>query len=132
MQPHTAYPALRDLPALVKQQRTLEATIAPLGQILDDEKAVRQQIDALLIEAGIEKNDGVTCVGYDVVHHERAGSTRINQERLIGELVAAGIDPDTADAFLTASTETGDPSAWATVKPSKGAKVRLPPMAKAR
>jgi hypothetical protein len=122
----TAYPTLVDsLPPLVRKQRRLEAAIVPLAPLVDDEKAVRAEIDHLLIAAGLAKGDGVTCLGYDVTHCERVGSKRLNQDTLVLKLVAAGLAERLVIEILAASTETGDPSTWATVKPSKGAKVRV-------
>jgi hypothetical protein len=122
--------ALADLPPLVRQQRTLERQILPLALHAADEKAVRASIDALLIAAGLAKGEGVTCNGYDVTHIERAGTSRLNGDVLTEQLVAAGVDRVLVTTALSASTETGDPSAWATVKPSKGASVRAPSTSK--
>lgn len=120
----TAHPELGGLPPLVRKQRTLEAKILPLAPLLEDEKLVRQAIDVLLIKAGILKGEHVTCNGYDVGHVERKGTDRLNQDMLAEQLVAAGLDRDVVARMLVDCTETGDPSRWATVKPSKGAKVR--------
>jgi hypothetical protein len=125
LEPYEAYSALTDLlPPLVKKQRTLEAKIQPLTAFVEQEKAVRADIDALLVKAKIPSNDGVVCNGYDVVHHERAGQSRINQDVLVAQLVAAGLTKPVVDKILVEATERGEPSTWATVKPSKGAKVR--------
>jgi hypothetical protein len=118
------YPTLADLPPLVRKQRTLEAQIVQLAPLVDDEKTVRYQIDALLIAAGIVPGSVVTCNGYDVMHHVRAGSSRLNQAMLVAQLVAGGVDRGFIDSVILTSTETGDGSTWATVKPSKGTKVR--------
>jgi hypothetical protein len=124
---YTAFSVLTDdLPGLVRQQRRLESQIAPLAPLVEDEKSVRQQIDALLVRAGIASGDGVTCLGYDVLHHERAGQSRIDAGKLSGQLLARGFDATTIATIIAMSTATGDPSAFATVKPGKGAKVRAP------
>lgn len=116
------YPSLVDpLPPLVRKQRRLEESIVPLAALSADEKAVRGEIDALLVAAG---TDSVTCLGYDCTHIERKGTSRLNQDQLILKLVAAGLAERLVLEIVAASTEIGDPSAWATVKPSKGAKVR--------
>jgi hypothetical protein len=120
----TAHPELAALPPLVRKQRTLEAKIAPLAPLVEDEKKVRSDIDSLLLAAGITKSEHVTCNGYDVAHVERVGTSRLNQEALTLLLVKAGLSLDAIALAFTACTETGDPSMWATVKPSKGAKVR--------
>lgn len=120
----TAHPELKPLPALVRRQRTLEAKISPLAPLVEDEKKIRYDIDSLLLAAGIAKGEHVTCNGYDVAHVERKGTDRLNQDMLAEQLVAAGLDRDRVAALLSDCTETGDPSLWATVKPSKGAKVR--------
>lgn len=125
MQDYTAYAVLDGLPPLVRKQRRLEAQILPLSQLVEEEKKLRGDIDALLIKAGIANNDGVTCLGYDVAHHERKGQSRINEAMLIEQLVTHGIDRPVALKILVESTETGEPSAWATVKPAKGSKVRV-------
>jgi hypothetical protein len=119
------YPSLvTSLPPLVRKQRRLEGKIAPLAPLVDEEKAVRAEIDLLLVAAGLAKGELVTCAGYDVTHVERVGTKRLNQDTLILKLVAAGLAKDFVIDILAASTETGDPFSWATVKPSKGAKVR--------
>lgn len=119
------YPSLvTSLPPLVRKQRRLEGKIAPLSPLVEEEKAVRTEIDALLVAAGLGKGDQVTCAGYDVTHVERAGTRRLNQDLLILKLVAAGLKQPLVVELLAASTETGDPFTWSTVKPSKGAKVR--------
>lgn len=121
----TDYPSLVDpLPPLVRKQRRLEQKIAPLTPWVEEEKALRAEIDALLVAAGLEKGEAVTCLGYDVTHVERVGTKRLNQDVLLLKLIAAGLAERLVVEILAASTETGDPSAWATVKPSKGAKVR--------
>jgi hypothetical protein len=117
----TAYPALADLPPLVRRQRQLETKILPFAPLVDEEKAVRKDIDALLIAAEV---DVVTCNGYDVAHISRKGTERLNQEAFVARQVARGNDRATLEADLAASTDVGDPSGWATVKPSKGSKVR--------
>lgn len=121
---YTTYPTLAELPPLVRKQRALEAKIVALTPLVDDEKMIRHQIDALLVTAGIVPGDSVTCNGYDVMHHLRNGSSRLNQAMLVAQLVAGGVDRDFLDRVVTASTETGDPSCWASVKPSKGTAVR--------
>jgi hypothetical protein len=121
---YASYVALVDLPPLVRRQRTLEAKIVALAPVVEDEKHIRSQIDQLLVAAGIVPGNVVTCNGYDVMHHLRAGSSRLNQAVLIAQLVAAGVERGCVDHAIAASTETGDPSTWATVKPSKGAKVK--------
>jgi hypothetical protein len=131
MEDFAAYSALADLPPLVRKQRALEATIVPLAAALEAEKAIRKDIDALLVDAGIVAGDGVTCLGYDVVHHVRSGSTHLYADVLTEQLVAAGVDRALVVHLIGEATETGDPSAWATVKPSKGAKVRPVTAAKA-
>lgn len=120
----TQYPALAELPPLVKRQRTLEGKIAPIAPLVDEEKAVRQQIDLLLRKAGIQKGDSVTCNGYDVGHHERKGQSSYNTDVLIALLEGAGLEKKKVFAILIEATETGDPALWASVKPSKGSKVR--------
>ncbi len=121
---YTAYPALALLPALVRQQRRLEAELVPLDAVATDEKSIRTQIDQLLLKAGIASGEGVVCLGYDVLHHERAGQTRLNQDTLMAEFVAAGVDHALVESIVAVATERGDPSSYATVKPAKGAQVR--------
>jgi hypothetical protein len=126
MEDYTAFSRLTELPTLVRRQRMLEAAIAPLTPLVEDEKTVRQQIDALLLQAGIAPGDGVTCLGYDVIHHERVGQSRINGERLAIQLRARGLDPETVATVIAMSTEVGEPASWASVKPGKGSTVRAP------
>ncbi len=124
--PHTKFPTLVDaLPPLVKKQRTLAGKIAQVALAVIDEKKIRGDIDALLVQAGLQKSDVVTCNGYDVRHNEKAGQTSINQDVLTEQLKAAGVAPEVVAAVLLAATETGNPALFATVTPSKGAKVRV-------
>ncbi len=121
---YAVFPALAGLPPLVRQQRQLEAQIVPLAALVIDEKAIRADIDHLLVTAGIST---CTCNGYDVNHVERAGSTRPNWERATVDLIARfSVDPAEAAKLIASWQDTGEPSAWCTVKPSKGAKVRRP------
>jgi hypothetical protein len=123
----TRYPALVDaLPPILKRQRRLAARIATVAQDVIAEKAARAEIDALLLQAGLTKGDVVTCAGYDVKHNEKAGHASLSSETIVAELVAAGVDRDLVLQVLVASTETGPPSVYATVTPSKGAKVQKP------
>jgi hypothetical protein len=112
------------LPPLVRKQRRLAQKIAIVAQDVKDEKDLRGQIDALLLKAGLKKSELVTCLGYDVRHNERDGQKSINADVLREQLVAEGVDRVIVDAVLLAATEIGEPSAFATVTPSKGAKVR--------
>ena len=121
----TNYPVLVEaLPPLVRKQRRLAQQIAAVAAAVVDEKALRAQIDALLLAAGLKKSELVTCLGYDVRHNERDGQTSINEEKLVAQLVDAGIPERTAREILAYCTETGEPARFATVTPSKGAKVR--------
>lgn len=109
-------PELKKLPALVRRQRRLERRLARLEKVQLEEKATRDHIDALLVAAGVEKGQGVTCLGYDVVHNERAGQARLNADKLRG----AGV----AEFDIQFATERGKPSSFATVRPMKGAEVQ--------
>jgi len=121
----TNYPRLVvALPPLVRKQRKLAATIAAVADAVKDEKAVRADIDALLVAAGLTKGERVTCAGYDVTHNERDGQSSINGDVLTEQLVAAGVDRGLVLDTIASATDTGKPSAFATVTPSKGAQVR--------
>lgn len=128
MAPHaafTTYPALVEpLPPLVRKQRRLEAKLAAVAQTVIEEKAVRAEIDALLVSAGLQKGDVVTCLGYDVRHNENAPRSSINPETLVVQLAAYGLNSEIVAKIVQASTDTGSPAVYCTVKPSKGAKVR--------
>jgi hypothetical protein len=143
---------VESLPPLVRKQRRLAGQIAPLEQLVVEDKTVRAEIDALLLACGFKKGEGVTCSGYDVVHRERDGSTSydiVELGRLVVEqLVALGMPredigtPANAETGAPASEDyrpgavtfvmnvlaavrsNGDPAKWAEVKPMKGAKVR--------
>jgi len=122
----TRYPSLIEpLPPLVRKQRRLAHAIALVAPAVLDEKAVRGQIDQLLIAAGLKKSEVVTCLGYDVKHHEKAGQSSINADKVIEQLVAKGVAREVVVQVLKDSTETGEPAKFATVTPSKGAKVRV-------
>jgi hypothetical protein len=123
--PFTAYASLVEpLPPLVRKQRRLEAKLAAVVQTAIDEKAVRAEIDALLVAAGLQKGDVVTCLGYDIRHNVNAARSTINPETLVVQLVAAGLNQELVAKIVQASTETGSAAVYCTVKPSKGAKVR--------
>jgi len=115
---------IKVLPPLVRKQRRLAGQIAEVAQAVIDEKAVRADIDQLLVAAGLKKTELVTCNGYDVRHHERDGQSSINGDVLTEQLVAAGVDRDLVTATIANATDTGKPSAFCTVTPSKGAQVR--------
>lgn len=137
MTPFERYPAMASLPTLVRKQRRLEKRLAPLDQAEKDEKAVRASIDALLIAEGFAKGEGVTCLGYDVVHREREGNQFISRDLLIAagmfsreKLLAAGVDVAVLDACLDvaiidACVDRHKKSEYATVNPTKGASVRV-------
>jgi len=123
----TRYPALvSTLPPLVKRQRRLAARIAAVAEAEKDEKALRGEIDALLVAAGLAKSEVVTCDGYDVRHNEKAGSSSLDETKLTEQLVAGGVDRAFIAQVIVDSTETGKPSLFATVNPTKGAKVQRP------
>lgn len=125
LQPYEAFSQLAGLPPLVRKQRTLEAKIVPIAPLVEQESALRKEIDALLVAAGLTTSgEGVTCNGYNVEHHTRKGNAAINEEKLVATLGVLGIVEANARQILADCTERGDPSQWATVKPSKGAKVR--------
>lgn len=122
---YARHPALKTaLPPLVRKQRRLETQIAPIEPLLEQEKAVRKEIDALLLKAGLAKGDTVTCLGYDVTHRERRGAESINETTLVNELEKLGLSVDAALSAIKASLDKADDPQWAEVKPSKGAKVR--------
>jgi hypothetical protein len=124
MEDYAAYSVLDGLPALVRKQQQYVRKIAPIEPLIEKEKAVRKEIDLLLIQAKIAKGDGVTCIGFDVMHRSRVGQSSLNHEKVIAALVAEGVDEGLVLKVLLESVETGDPPFWAEVKPSKGAKVR--------
>lgn len=122
----TNHPVLVDaLPPLVRKQRKLIAKIVTVAQEVKDEEAVRKEIDALLVAAGLKKSEVVTCNGYDVRHNERDGRTSINGETLRAQLLAVGVEADFIAKLIVTCTDTGEPSAFCTITPSKGAKVRV-------
>lgn len=121
---YTKYPKLAALPLLVRRQRKVEARIAAVAGDVELDKAIRAEIDQLLVDAGLQGGDVVTCAGYDVKHNERNGQSRLNTEKLTEQLVAAGVDRELVDQVVKDSTDSGDPIKFATVKPAKGAKVR--------
>lgn len=125
------------LPPLVRRQRRLEALLGDeKGSFVDQEKAVRQEIHELLKTAGIvERGDAVTCNGYQVTQRGQNGRSAIDGVTLISTLVALKFQftasdgtvlegQAAAEALIAACTVKGEPSAWAEVKPAKGAKVR--------
>lgn len=119
------HPMLAGLDVLVRAQRRLEALLGnDEGSFAEQEKAVRKDIDKLLADAGFAPSEFVTCNGYDVTRRGQKGRSSINTERLVERLVLAGFDRVDALQLVLDCTDTGDPSTWAEVKPSKGAKVR--------
>jgi hypothetical protein len=121
----TEYDTLEEtLPPLVRKQRRLEAQIVLLVPLAEEEKALRKEIDGLLLKAGLTKGEGVTCLGYDVLHNERKGQSSLNATKIVQLLVAGGVDEGFVLKVLIDSTDTADDPQWATVKPSKGSKVR--------
>lgn len=121
---YTAFRALAELPTLVRKQRRLETRIASIGTAIEDEKAIRKAIDALLQSIKLKSGDAVTCLGYDVIHRERAGQASLNQDTFTEQLVAAGVDRELVVQLLLDCTERGETVKFAEVTPSKGAKVK--------
>lgn len=103
------------LPILVRRQRRLEGRVARYEAAVKREKATRDEIDALLRKLGLAHGEGVTCLGYDVVHNERAGRTWVDAEKL-REIGVSPVD-------ITWATRTGERAYFATVRPMKGAEV---------
>jgi hypothetical protein len=106
---------LARLPLLVRRQRRLEHLVAKLEKHAKAEKATRDEIDALLVKQGLAHGQGVTCLGYDVVHNERAGRKSIDGCRLR----LAGV----SDLDIAFATVEGARSSFVTVRPMKGAEV---------
>jgi hypothetical protein len=120
------YPELIDaLPPLVRKQRRLEATIAAVAADVIEEKEVKAEIDQLLVAAGLQKSEEVSCNGYDVRHNERDGASKLNPIKVTEQLLAAGVAHELVAQVLMNSTETGSPASFCTIKPSKGSKVRV-------
>jgi hypothetical protein len=119
------------LPPLVRKQRRFAAQIATVAPAVKDEKALRETIDLLLVAAGLQKGDVVTCAGYDVRHNEKDGQESLNAVKITEQLAAAGVALELIAQVLMDSTETGKPAAFTTITPSKGAQVRTLRMAKA-
>ena len=113
---YTKFAPLEQLAPLVRKQRRLEKLVADAEAAIAQEKAVREAIDKLLVDAGIKSGEAVLCKGYEVAHNERRGRTSLNADKLRG----AGV----AELDIQFATETGNPSKFATVKPAKGSKVR--------
>jgi hypothetical protein len=122
------YPTLAasELPTLVRQQRRLEAKIAPLEGFVPEEKAVRDRINQLLVAAGLENCDKVTVNGYEVAHYDRAGQSAFDQTQAIEQLVGAGLERAVVEQIFRDATKKGAPVSYATVNPPKGAQVRRP------
>jgi hypothetical protein len=112
------HPELDALPALVARQRKLAKRLAPLKDVEAADKALRAEIDGLLMAAGLGKGDAVTCNGFTVKHNERIGQERING----AELLAAGVAVET----VTACTHRDETARFATVDPMKGIDVVAP------
>lgn len=124
---YTEHPTLLEtLPPLVRKQRRLEARIVTVAQAVKDEKEVRAEIDQLLVAAGLQKSELVTCAGYDVLHNERDGRESLNPDKVTAALLAAGVDPELVAQVIMDATETGEVAKFCTIKPSKGARVRSP------
>jgi hypothetical protein len=126
MEDYAAYSALDGLEKLVRAQQRLVRQIVLLEPLALEEKQKRQEIAEALRAAQIPPGDGVTCIGYDVLLIERRGTIRLNEERHVSYLVAEGLTDDRARELLALSQDVGEPSSWATVKASKGSKVRRP------
>jgi len=117
----TNHPRLiKDLPRLIKQQQAAYAKIAVDPADVKAEKALRGEIDALLIADDFANGDAVTCNGCVVTHVERAGSSRLDPE-LVHAYLLARERADIADALITTWTITGAEAVYCTVKAEKGA-----------
>jgi len=116
----TNHPTLiKVLPPLVRKQRALAAKIAVDPQDVKDEKAVRGDIDALLVTAQFTNGDTVTCDGAVITHHVRAGAARLDPEPVDAYLEKT-VGRAEADALITLWTITGPDAVYCSVKEPKG------------
>lgn len=124
------YTTLAELPALVRQQRKYAALLVDKNgnKVVELEKAIRAQIDALLVACGFKSGDGVTCHGYAVVHREQRSQSRLDETKAVEQLVALGVDREAVVQVFKDCTTGGEPGAvkFCEVDPAPGAKVRRP------
>jgi hypothetical protein len=111
------------LPRLVREQQRLDARIGPrereLEPLIAKEKALRGQIDALLMQAGLGHLDAVTVNGLVVTHNKRRGQTKIDEAILVVGLTMAGVPEETVRKVLKAASTTSADVHFATVAPAK-------------
>ena len=109
------FPALRRLPALLKKHQRVAKKLRPVKAWELEEKALRQQMHGLLLEAGIPAGEGVTCAGYDVDRQTKRGNSYISRDLLL----AAGVAPELIDACVDRYASAD----FVLVSPVKGAAV---------
>lgn len=111
LQPQGTYqehPLLADLPELVAKQQALKAELKGMKAKEAEEKELREEIEALLLAAGVES---VTCGDVTVARIEVEGRRTISQDALL----ALGVEADT----IAAATETGEGYSYVSVKETK-------------
>jgi hypothetical protein len=86
---YLAHPVLAGLPALIFRQQELKAQMAPLEALVAEEKAIRADIEALLIAAGVE-DEKVTVGQFTISRTEVDGAEFLSEDLLL----AAGVDAD--------------------------------------
>ncbi len=122
---HTRYPSLGEaFEKTVRRFLKLTRLCVPLAAADLERKAVSKDVDAQLAAAGLDRNDKVLCLGYEVIRRGKQGASSLNTVTLTELLVEKGLDRPTIADLFQRSTETGDPSAWAELAVPKGAAVR--------
>lgn len=123
MESYEAYSVLAtDLPPLVRRQRKAWLRLEPVKRQYEEADAedhkIRKAIAALLVLAGIKRGDGVTCLGYDVVHVGRAGETWLSPDKVAAGFIAAGVKKAVVLKVIAASFDAQPDPFWVTVKRS--------------
>jgi len=116
----TNHPHLvKDFPRLLKEQRRLAKLIAVDPKDVKQEKAIRGDMDALMVADNFTNGETVTCDGAVITHHVRAGQARLDPEPVDAYLEKT-VGRAEADALITLWTITGPDAVYCSVKEPKG------------
>jgi len=126
------HPVLAELPMMITAQQAMKARIAAVAPIVIEEKAIREQMEALILVCDLpeklpngKNGEWVTCGDYKVNRVKKPGQTKIDGGLLTAWLLDHEWDTDEIAACLKAVTVTGEPSSHVEVRLTTEARKRL-------
>jgi len=109
---------LADIPRLVRKWKSAAKKIAGVARDIEIEKAARAEMHRLLVAAGIDAKQYVTCNGYRLTRRKRAGNKSVDADKLRANGVA--------ELDIVLATVQGKEADFVEVDVCKDAEVRAP------